>query len=128
MSYMVEPKMQECADEITASLKKHNLMGAVFISSPTRSGFIHEMSPPWSCIQMIGDEIRIKSKSVDYPSKEAQSKAISETLSGIMGMIHNSESVFTTLKSLVMMVGQKINISSIVNDSRIQRAKIEGEE
>lgn len=120
MSYMVEPNMQECADKITAALKEHNLMGAVFLSSPTRSGFIHEMSPPWSCITLNGDQLRIRSKLEEYPNQEAQVRTISETLSGVMGMIHNSQNVITTLKSLVAMVSHKIGITSIATDPRIQ--------
>lgn len=128
MSYMAEPNMQEAADKIVAVLKEHKLMGAVFISSQERSGFIHEMSPPWSCIQSNDNEIRIKSSRADFPDLEAQKKVVADSIGGLMGMIQNNKHVFQTLNGLILAISEKIEIVHVANDARIQSINLDEEE
>lgn len=127
MHYMKEPAMEEARVKILAILKEHDLMGCVLIASKERSGFFQEVSPSWSCARTeitpdgeVG--VRVLCKREDYPSAEAQQEQLEHTVNGLLGLLHVHEYIGQALTALVKMISQKVTITSVAKDGRIQSA------
>lgn len=123
--YMKDPNMQEAADKIVAILREHKIMGVVLIAGEARAGFIHELSPPWSCIKDEGGgAIRVKSKRSEYSSTEEQQSVLQNSIGGVMGILGNVKYVEETLTGLIMAIGSKVNINHVQSDPNIDNRQI----
>lgn len=132
--YMKDPSMQQAADEISAVLRKHDLMGVVLIAGKERSGWNIELSPSWSCIRRGeptedgGAQIRIKSKLEDYASKEEQEQVLACSIGGIMGILHNTKYITESLGNLMGAVSHKVEIQHVQHDPNIKDVRIDMED
>lgn len=130
---MKDPDMQAASDEISAVLRKYDLMGVVLLSGKERTGWNIEISPSWSCVRPAPAEegavgFRIRSKREDYPTKNEQEHVLAETIGGIMGMLSNSRFVNESLSNLMGAVSQKVQIDHVNHDPNIRSARIDLEE
>lgn len=76
---MKDKRYRECMAEIMGILQKYDMAGAVSVISKERAMFKYHF-PTWSVAQLRmnkdgSGEVRIKSKSDDFPSQEAQREA-----------------------------------------------------
>jgi len=125
--YMREPNMEAARVKIIGILQEHKLMGCVMMSDEKRSGFFHEVSPPWSCAVIEdgpkGVELRVRSKREDYESLEQQIEHVTATVQGLMGMLHVHKFIGEMLTQLMMLISAKMEINFMAGDSVTQRIK-----
>ncbi len=102
---MPDPKVEAAIEEIKALVRKHDLAAVVFVASPTHTNFLYEVCPSWTCARLEQDNaaelcLRIRSKLVDYPSKDAQKKDVERTFGMFLGFAQacfNAHGQFTGL-------------------------------
>lgn len=92
----MNPEILPVLDEISAVLKKHDMMGLVIVANPTHVDFRMEVEASWSCAKMeyttVADGrravkgVRIRSKLAEYPSKEAQKETMTTTVGTFVSM------------------------------------------
>lgn len=71
----MDKKYRECMAEMIAILKKYDMGGAITVVSKERAMFKFHF-PTWSVAQKHGSGyVRIRSKSDEFPSRDAQHKA-----------------------------------------------------
>lgn len=132
--YMKDPNMQSASDEISAVLRKYDLMGVVLISGVDRSGWNIELSPSWSCVrpgEPLPDgskQIWIKSKREDYATQEEQERVLACTIGGIMGILSNTRFINDSLGNLMGAVSHKVEIQHMQNDPNIKNVRIDLEQ
>lgn len=77
-------EIEPVLDEITAVLKKHDMVGIVMVGSRTHVDYRMNIEATWSCAWMEpcpeGIALRIRSKLSEYPDKAAQKKTLEETV------------------------------------------------
>lgn len=100
---MNEPdlKLRAALNEIHAILKKNDIAGVMLLCSETHHERLLELSPSWSCVQIQGDFVRIRSKREDYPSKEAQNETLQKTAGLIFGLMKASMESADNLEQLI---------------------------
>lgn len=129
--YMRDPAMQSCADELSAVLRKYDMMGVILISGIERCGWNIELSPSWSCVrpgEPLPDgsaQIRIKSKAEDYESKEEQERVLACSIGGIMGIISNTKYIMESLGNMMGAISHKVEIQHVQSDAHIKSAGID---
>lgn len=72
-------------DEISAILKKHDMAGLIVVANGSHCDWRMEIEASWSCARLEKDQkggtfLGIRSKLVDYPSKEAQKEKLETTV------------------------------------------------
>lgn len=91
-------------DEISAILKKHDMAGMVMVANKSHVDWRMHVNTTWSCASFDGVELRVRSKLVDYPSREAQKECLESTV-GTFVAFHDilerlKENVSTVLVTL----------------------------
>lgn len=119
------PKLIAAARELEEVLHKHELMGMVFFASQERGGFVLHLSPPWSCVFMNGDEIRIRAKREDFKTQDEQAKVITDAMHGMGTMLSSSRKVFEGVEGLMMMVRSRVKVRQRETDFRGKAVKIQ---
>lgn len=117
---MPDPKLKTVAAEIKAVLNKHDVAGIVLLTSKTHSEFMYELMPSWSCCieeqREGGRVVRFRALRKDYPSKEAQQTAISDSVGMVMGLLHLSEGSAAAMGQIALSLGKVMNISAASTD------------
>lgn len=103
-------------DEITALIKKHNLMGLVIIGNGKDTDYRMEISPPWSCASFVPGGpggsygIRVRSKLTDYSDKAAQKKTLDQTVGTIMHFKHITGQLNENMQTLLQAISMHVDI------------------
>lgn len=69
-----QQRLKVARAEIEAVLKKHDLAGYVVLHTPGMVERFYDINPSYSCVSLneATQELRVRSKLADYPSREAQ--------------------------------------------------------
>jgi hypothetical protein len=94
-----DKRYRECMDEITATLQKYDIAGAVTIVAKNRSMFKYHF-PTWSCIVLDEDHLRFRSKREDYPSAEAQHDAVELSAHIVLQIRDIAAMTFNTMEQI----------------------------
>ena len=70
-----DKRYRECMAEIIAVLMKYDMAGAITVVSKERAMFRYYF-PTWSVISLGDNHVRFRAKRGDFPSKEAQKRAV----------------------------------------------------
>ena len=110
--------------EIEVILKKYDCGAIVTLASPGYTEFLYEISPSWSCAwfeRLPGKDglwIRVRAELADYPSKGAQRKAITDTVSMFLAFAKRAEADHELMTRLVAMIGKTTDILHWEHDER----------
>lgn len=114
MKETFDPKLKECAKELMAVMRKHDVMGTVVLASPTHSEWVMHVDASWSVAKFEGEGIRFRSKKEDFPNKAAQDFATESTVHGIESMRWLNAKIHDQLGTLVDMLRKKMVIATNV--------------
>lgn len=111
-------------DEISAILKKHDMAGLVMVANKTHADFVMEISPSWSCARCEEHDraggkavmLRVRSKLVDYPNREAQKSSITATISTFVGFQSLMTRITEQLDKALVMISRSIKFASIAQE------------
>jgi len=107
---MPDPNLKAAMKEIQAVLKKHDCAALVTLASPSHTEYLYEIAPSWSCAWLQptpeGFAIRVRSKLKDYPSKDAQKKAIESTTGMFLAFANMAERQQAQMGQLIAMLGK----------------------
>jgi hypothetical protein len=107
-----DKKYRECMSEIAAVLTKYDMAGAVTVVSKERAMFRYQF-PTWSCIHLTERELRFRSKRTDYPSDEAQRKAVELSVHIIMQMRDIAAQTFAMCEDIEKKLKEKFDIEHV---------------
>jgi hypothetical protein len=100
---------RECMAEIDAVLKKWDMAAAVTVISKTRAMFKYTF-PKWACISIENDELRVRSKRADYPSREAQQETLEQSVHVILQMRDIAAQTFAMCDAIEKRLKESIEI------------------
>lgn len=110
---MPDSRIKPAMDEIKAVLEKHELCGVIFVASATHTEFLYRLDAPWTCMKHEGSEgIRFRALLAEYPSKDAQKKAIEVSTGVIMGFSTVCTNTAAVFDQLALALGQKFEITN----------------
>ena len=69
-----DKRYRECMAEIIGVLQKYDMAGAVTVVSKEQAMFKYHF-PTWGCLILGEDHVRFRSKSADFPNRQAQHEA-----------------------------------------------------
>lgn len=110
--------IQPALDEISAVLKKHDMVGLVVVGNRSHCDWRMEVHASWSCAWLEEDDggrqlLRVRSKLKDYPSKEAQKECMEATIGTfvtfndtLIRLGENMEHILVTLAKSVDFIGK----------------------
>lgn len=128
--YMKDANMQQASDEISAILRKHDLMGVVLLAGRERSGWNIELSPSWSCVRPGepveggGVTVRIRAKEKDYANRKELERVLSMTLGGIMGIVSHTRFINQSLSNMLQAVSHQVEVVNVQHDPSIANVRI----
>jgi hypothetical protein len=82
---MDDKRYRECMAEIIGVLKKYDMAGAVTVVDKHRAMFKYHF-PAWTCVLLGEDQVRLRLKGSEYPSREAAKETAELTAHVIMQM------------------------------------------
>ncbi len=100
-------------DEISAVLKKHDMVGLIIVGNPTHCDWRMEVAASWSCAWVEKDEqgrecVRIRAKAADYPNKEAQKKTVEATVGTFVTFGHTFKKLDEQLDTLLVAIAGQV--------------------
>lgn len=114
---MPDPILITASKEIEEILMKHDIAGVVLLTSKTHSEFLMHLDPTWSVCTFEkitgGRVLRFKAKRADFPSKEAQGVAISDSIGIIMGLRDAAQRVVGDMTSVAEMLAKHVDFNHI---------------
>ncbi len=100
-------------DEISALLKRHDMVGLVIVGNETHCDWRIEVAASWSCAWVEKeaatgrDVLRIRAKRTDYRTAEAQKRTVEATVGTFVTFGHTLKGMDEQLdKLLVAIAGQ----------------------
>ena len=106
--------------EIDAVLKKHDVMGLVLVSNKTHLDWRIHVEASWSCAKLERDKdgvaVRIRSKSTDFPSREAQKLCNEQTIGTFVTMIDAMRNISKQVEHLLVVVAKHIKFTGMSMD------------
>jgi hypothetical protein len=108
---MPDPKLKTAMEEIKVILRKHDIGAVVMLASPTHTEYLYELGPTWACVQVQGDQIRVRAHHSDFPSTAAQRQAVTDTASLFLGLRDASELAVDNLSRIVAMLAPHLDIT-----------------
>ena len=108
-----DSKIAAAQKEIAEVMKRHDLGGAVILHTAAFAHYFFVLDPSWSCARYVSDQnaIRVKCLRKDYPSVEAQQKALADTTGFIMGTADICEIVKDNMMQVAAMIASKIDFA-----------------
>lgn len=109
-----DPKLKEAIEEIKATLRKYDAMGAVILVSPSHSEYLNHIQASWSAMSFEEKDgsqgIRFKSKRADYPSKEAQEFATSSSCHALTTIVEWTRKTHDAYRSVLKQLNKHMTI------------------
>jgi len=103
---------RECMAEIVEVLKKYDMAGAVTIVTKT-----HVMSkydfPAWTTLTIVDNGLRFRAKREDFPSREAQQKAIELSVHVLIEMRDMARDTVVAANRLLRYLANKLHIEHL---------------
>lgn len=101
-------------EEISAVLKRHNMVGLVIVGNETHCDWRIEIDASWSCARKETDAqgrecLRIRSKRADYPSKEEQKKTVEATVGTFVTFGHTLTFLGEQLHNLLLAIAGQVD-------------------
>lgn len=101
-------------DEISAILKKHDMVGLVVVGNPTHCDWRVEIEASWSCARLDelpggGHALRIRSKLADYPSKKEQKKQIEATVGTFVTFNDTIDMIKEQFGKILVMISRSVD-------------------
>ncbi len=101
-------------DEISAILKKHDMVGLFVVGNPTHCDWRMDIEASWSCAKTEADEtgrvaLRVRSKLADFPSKEAQHKCMEATVGTFVTLSDVNRKLGLTLDEILVMLSKHVD-------------------
>jgi hypothetical protein len=120
---MPDPKLKTAAAEIEAILQRHDIAGIIMLNSLTHMEFLMCIAPSWSCCWIedrgeAGKVMRVKALRADYPSKEAHSDTLKNTVGMIMGFVDCCESMTRNLTAVAEAIARKVEFSHFTREEQ----------
>lgn len=112
MNKDIEPVL----DEISAVLKKHDMMGLVMVANRTHVDYRIEVEASWSCARLEKDAagncgVRVRSKLADYPSKAAQKECVEATVGSFVTFSDVMRRLQVDIGALLVAVSKQISFT-----------------
>lgn len=109
----MNPELAPVLDEITAVLKKHDMVGMIVIGNRTHTDFRFEIEASWTCSRLEHDSqgnigIRVRSKLAEYPSAEAQKESLTATVGTFVTFHDTIERLKSNLETLLIAIGRTV--------------------
>lgn len=105
-------RLLDVMEEINAVVKKHDLGAVVILSSQKVVTFRMILDATWSAAFIEhtpnGPAVRVRAKRADFPTAEAQTKTLEDTIGMFMGFANVVEHLRGMLKGLAEMLGQQV--------------------
>ncbi len=99
-------------DEITAVLKKHDMVGLVIVGNKSHCDWRMDIEASWSCAKLEetdrGQAIRVRSKRADYPSAEAQHASLEMTVGTFVTISDVLRKLDGNVKEILLMLAKHI--------------------
>lgn len=98
--------------EIKAILAKRDLAGTVVVCSKTETHYLREWSPSWSAVKITEKhgvtEVRVRAKRADFASLAEHKEVVGNTISLILGTLHQLNRDVDGLTSLAKLLDERI--------------------
>jgi len=106
---MPDSNLKAAMEEIKAVLKKHDCAGMIALTSESHVEYLNEFKASWSCawIEEFPDGsvgVRVRAKRKDFPSHEAQNKAVSLTVGMFLAFANMAEKQQAQIKDILAML------------------------
>lgn len=126
---MSDPNAKAGLTEMLAIAKERDLAAMLIVHSANQMEFAMHLNASWSCAWVEPDEgkgmqLRIKSKLADYPSKEAQQKAIEATVGMVLASVGTFENWAKTFLTMGKMLGEKLHIEHMNKEEEQTKVKL----
>ena len=112
-------------DRIKTIILEEDLAALVIVQDQESAAFINRLDPTWSCITTTkgenpedGEFVRICSKLVDYPSKEAQKKHIELSAGIIITFLNYTSNLSTNLGGVMRMLADNFAAMTHIEERR----------
>ena len=107
-------KILPVLDEISAVLKKHDMMGLIIVGNETHCDWRMEVTASWSCAKVESEDekglaIRIRAKRADYPTPEAQKRCVEATVGTFVTFGHAMTKLNEQLDTLLIGVAKQVD-------------------
>lgn len=106
---MSEKRYRECMAEMIGVLKKYDMAGAVTVVDKERCMFKYHF-PTWSVITLAVDHVRLRAKREDFPSAEAQRRAVELSAHIIMQMRDIAANTFAMAEHIGKQLTEKVGM------------------
>lgn len=110
----MNPEILPVLDEISAVLKKHDMMGLVIVGNETHCDWRMEVTASWSCARVESEDekglaIRIRAKRADYATPEAQKRCVEATVGAFVTFGHTMEKLNEQLDTLLIAISKQVD-------------------
>jgi hypothetical protein len=110
-------------DEISAVLKKHDMVGLVVVGNPTHCNWRMEVEASWSCAWLEKDgtgrtALRVRSKLSEYPNREAQRKTMETTVGTFVTFNDVVGRVSPQLEQILIMLSKHVDFIGKSTDEK----------
>lgn len=111
----MNPEILPVLDEISAVLKKHDMMGLVIVGNPSHCDWRMEVEASWSCARFEeqpdgkGVGIRVRSKRVDFASKWEQKRCLERTIGTFVTFQHWLKKMDEQLDPLLLAISKQVD-------------------
>ena len=100
-------------DEITALLKKHDLVGLVMVGDEQTVDYRMEVGASWSCawLEQTPDgqvALRIRSRREDYPDAAERTKKLENTVGTFVTLLDCTQALEKNLEQVLVMIAKSV--------------------
>lgn len=107
-------KILPVMDEISALLKKHDMVGLIIVGNETHCDWRMDVASSWSCARVESEDekglaIRIRAKRADYPTLEAQKRCVEATVGTFVTFGHTMTKLNEQLDTLLIGISKQVD-------------------
>lgn len=103
-------------------IQEEGVGASIILHEPGFSEYLNYITPPYSCAKINAEHLIFDSKQSEYPSREAQMKAINDTVNMFQHFQELSGRMNLQYKDAILLLGQHFEI---INDEGTHTSQTE---